>query len=359
MRAVVADDSRFMRALVRKVLESAGVRVVAEASNGKEAVELTLKHRPDVVIMDVVMPRMDGITAIRRIMKASPTPIIVFSSITPEGSRTAIEALEAGALDVLPKPGGLPVVKDLGEVGRELLKKVKVLGRVGRLRLMVMSVRRRTAASVGVAVRKPVVSASQVPRIAVAVASSTGGPPALVEVFSRVEPRELTTFFIVQHMPPYFTKSLAARLDSVSKLRIKEAEQGEEALPEHGYVAPGDYHMLVRMRRGKVVIELNKGPKVHSVRPAADVTMKSVAEVFGANTVGVVLTGISEDGTEGAAEIKRREGMVIAQDEATSAVWGMPGAVVKRGLADYVLPIHEIGPMINKLVFKILRRVRT
>ena len=356
IKVLIADDSRLTRRLLRKLLESdPRIEVIDEASNGEEAVRKAIDLSPDVIIMDVVMPKMDGITAIKEILKNRPIPIIVFSSITQEGSKATLDALEAGALEVIPKPGGTPIPTSLSEIKNELLRKVRVLATIGKAKLIARGVRASVAIPKVVVPKIKPVTEEPAPVVAF-IAASTGGPQTLMRVVPKISARIRAATLIVQHMPPLFTKSLAERLDRASQIRVKEAEEGDEVLVGHGYLAPGGYHMIVKVRRGKPVIELNKGPKVHGVRPAADVTMKSIAEVWGPATVAAVLTGMGCDGAEGAAAIKARGGYVIAQDEETSIVWGMPKAVVERGLADAVLPVDRIGDEINRVLRLKLRR---
>ncbi len=357
IRVLIADDSLLTRRVLRDALEvDSSIKVIGEARNGMEAVDLALSLEPDVIIMDVVMPKMDGITAIREIMKHKPMPIIVFSSITYEGSKAALDAIEAGALEIIPKPGNLPIIKDLGELSRELVKKVKILARLGSAKLILRQISKvqttRPLKEFKPVFKKPKLErAIEVPASLVSViASSTGGPLTLMKIVPKISATLPSATLIVQHMPPLFTKTLAERLDRFSQIVIKEAENGDTILSGHGYVAPGDYHMLVRIKRGKPIIELDKGPKVHGVRPAADITMKSVAKVWGPATVAVVLTGMGCDGTEGAREIKKAGGYVIAQDEQTSIVWGMPKSVIEQGLVDEVLPMDEIGDKINHIL---------
>ncbi|OYT48309.1 MAG: chemotaxis response regulator protein-glutamate methylesterase [Desulfurococcales archaeon ex4484_42] len=352
IKVIIVDDSRLTRRVLRNTLENDPlIKVVGEASNGLEAIDKVLSLNPDVVIMDVVMPKMDGITAIKEILKVKPVPILVFSSITEEGSKAALDALEAGALEVIPKPGGTPIITDLKNLKDELIRKVKVLASIGRAklsaRLSLLTLRPEVTSA---PLETPGITDKPAPTVAV-IASSTGGPQALMKVIPKVSVAPISALLIVQHMPPLFTKALAEKLDRVSVFKIKEAEDGEEVLTCHGYVAPGDYHMRVQIRRGKPRIELDKGPKIHGVRPAADITMKDVANVWGPATVAAVLTGMGCDGAEGAAAIKAKGGYVIAQDERTSIVWGMPKAVVTRGLADKVLPVDTIGTEINRVLY--------
>ncbi|MCD6114132.1 MAG: chemotaxis response regulator protein-glutamate methylesterase [Thermoprotei archaeon] len=361
IRVIIADDSALMRKVLKDALESDGsIEVIGEARNGIEAVNLTLSLNPDVVIMDVVMPRMDGITAIKEIMAKKPTPILVFSSITQEGSKAALDALEAGALEVIAKPGGLPTVKNLGDLAKELIRKVKILATIGTVkltaRLMLKRLRKpQRTATLLVPKKKEIPLAVPAPVVAF-IASSTGGPQTLMRIVPKISSSIPAATLIVQHMPPLFTKSLAERLDRASQIKVVEASEDNTVLTGYGYVAPGGYHMLVKLKRGKPVIELDKGPKVHGVRPAADVTMKSIVKVWGSAIVAAVLTGMGRDGAEGAVEIKKAGGYVIAQDERTSIVWGMPRAVIERGAADVVLPVDKIGDEINRVLRLKVRR---
>jgi len=348
INVLVVDDSRLMRSVLKKTLEQdPEIKVVGEARNGEEAVKLVHELSPDVVIMDIVMPRMDGITAIKRIMAEKPTPILVFSSITQQGAKATIEALEAGALEVIAKPGGMPTVLNLGDLERELVRKVRILATIGKAKLVTRLTLRKIS-------KKKTKEELSAPVLAV-LAASTGGPQTLMTVMSMISGRIPAGYLIVQHMPPLFTKTFAEHLNAVSEIRIKEAEEGDEVLAGYGYVAPGGYHMVIRSRRGKLLIELDRGPKIHGVRPAADVTLKSVAEVFGKFTVATILTGMGCDGADGACLIKKYGGYVIAQDEKTSIVWGMPRCVVERGCADKVLPLHSIAYEINRVLIKKLR----
>ncbi|MCD6301345.1 MAG: chemotaxis response regulator protein-glutamate methylesterase [Staphylothermus sp.] len=349
IHVLVVDDSRLMRSVLKKTLErDPEIKVVGEAKNGEEAVKLVHELSPDVVIMDIVMPRMDGITAIKRIMAEKPTPILVFSSITQQGAKATIEALEAGALEVVAKPGGMPTVLNLGDLEKELVRKVRILATIGRAKLVTRLTLKR------ISKKKKTREELSAPVLAV-LAASTGGPQTLMTVMSMVSGRIPAGYLIVQHMPPLFTKTFAERLNAISEIRIKEAEEGEEVLAGYGYVAPGGYHMVIRSRRGKLLLELDKGPKIHGVRPAADVTLKSVAEVFGEFTVATILTGMGCDGADGACLVKKHGGYVIAQDEETSIVWGMPRCVVDRGCADKVLPLYSIAYEINRVLVNKLR----
>ena len=349
IRVLVVDDSAFMRRLLRDILESdPEIEVCCEARDGIEAIEKVKTEDPDVVTLDIEMPRMNGLDALRYIMKKYPRPVIMVSALTQEGADATIKALEYGAVDFIPKSSSTFAV-NLREMKEEIIKKVKEVAKIPPRFLHLK--RRRVLREQMQKVRKK----GEIARRAVAIAASTGGPQSLLQVFEKL-PGELdAAILLVQHMPPGFTKSFAMRLDRISQLNVKEAEDGETVYENWAYVAPGDYHMEVVSRLGKPVIKLYKGPKIHGVRPAADPMMKSVAKLFGRKTVGVVMTGMGRDGAEGLAEIKRRGGITIAQDKETSIIFGMPKAAIELGVVDYVVPLDKIADTIVRALRKIPR----
>ncbi len=349
IRVLVVDDSAFMRRVLRDILESdPEITVCCEARDGVEAIEKVKTERPDVVTLDIEMPRMNGLDALKFIMNKYPRPVIMVSALTQEGADATIKALEYGAVDFIPKPSS-SISINMREMKDEIIAKVKEAAKIPPrflqfkrrriLREQLHKVRKRTEAA----------------RRAVAIAASTGGPQSLLKVFEKL-PGELDAgILLVQHMPPGFTKSFAMRLDRISKLNVKEAEDGEVVCKNWAYVAPGDYHMEVVSRGGKPTIKLYKGPKIHGVRPAADPMMKSVAAFFGRKTVGVVMTGMGRDGAEGLAEIKKRGGITIAQDKETSIIFGMPKAAIELGVVDYIVPLDKIADTIVMALRKIPR----
>lgn len=347
IRVLVVDDSAFMRKILKDIINSdPELEVCCEARDGIEAVEMARLHKPDVITLDVEMPRMNGLDALRVIMKQTPTPVIMISALTQEGAEETIKALEYGAIDFIPKPGP-PISINMKEMRDEITAKIKEVAKVPRRflelrRIRILRIQKRK-------VKKPSVPA----RAVVVMASSTGGPQSLLKVFPKFPGDLRAAILLVQHMPPGFTRSFAKRLDSVSKIDVKEAEDGEPIEEGKGYVAPGDYHMEVKMRGGKPVIELNKKPKVHGVRPAADLTMITAAEVFGRKTVGVVMTGMGRDGAQGIVAIKMKGGITIAQDRETSIIFGMPKAAIETGMIDYVVPLDKIAETVVMAVNKI------
>jgi len=350
IRVLIADDSALMRKLLREVLSrDPDIEVIGVARDGLEAIKEVLERSPDVLVLDIEMPRMNGLEVLRRLLRLKPTPTIVFSAFAKGESQLAIRALSLGALDVVSKPGG-PISLDISEVAEELIRKIKVAAITGVRGIN--KIKNTTSITPVIQKAKKVVQkVSEVPRIAVAIASSTGGPSALVNVISKLPSDLPAAIFIVQHMPPYFTKRLAEHLDSISNIHVKEAVDGEIVRTGVAYVAPGDYHMIVRNSlTGDIRIKLYKGPKINNVRPSADPLFESVAKVFGKNSIAVVLTGLGRDGAEGVKAIKGAGGYVIAQDEETSVVFGMPKAAIETGCVDVVLPIHKIGQEIEHVI---------
>ncbi|WP_423792964.1 protein-glutamate methylesterase/protein-glutamine glutaminase [Methanocaldococcus indicus] len=363
IRVLVVDDSAFMRKVISDILNSdPEIEVVGTAKDGLEAIELVKKLEPDVITMDVEMPRMNGLEAVRKIMEIKPTPIVMLSALTKEGSRVTFEALEAGAVDFIPKPSG-SISLDIRKIGQEIIEKVKQAAKAKLVRRRPIT-RPTTSTQQQPAEEKPKVPGavveelpfpeSKLSEMCVIIGSSTGGPPVVTEIISKL-PKKMPPIFVVQHMPPGFTKLFADRINQVSVLNVKEAEHGERVQPGYVYIAPGDYHMLLRKRGSNVYIALdNQMPKVNGCRPAVDVTADSVANVYGGKAVGVILTGIGRDGAYGFKKIKEKGGKIIAQNKETCVVFGMPKAVIEMGIADAVLPPSEIPKAIVKFCREIL-----
>lgn len=333
IRVLVVDDSAFMRYTVSHHLSGQpDMEVVGQASNGIEGLEQVEAHRPDVVTLDVEMPKLDGLGTLRQIMAKRPVPVVMMSSLTKEGAAVTVEALTIGAVDFVTKPSqSISVHQVLGE----LVDKVRQASRA-----------RVRAGGPAHAAKRAAVSAigGEVPDRLVVIGSSTGGPGALREVVTKL-PEDLPAgVLVVQHMPPNFTRSLAERLDELSAIPVKEAGRGDRLRRGQVLVAPGGMHLTIS-RNGE--IGLNDGPAVNGVRPAIDVTMMSAVAAFGSRVLSVILTGMGHDGRDGARALKGAGGRVLAQDEATSIVYGMPRSVVEAGLADRVLAIDEIAEAIT------------
>ena len=340
INVLVVDDSAYMRKVISDMLQSDGnIFVVDTARDGLDAIEKVKKWNPQVVTMDVEMPKLDGLSALQRIMKECPTPVIMLSSLTMEGSDTTIRALTMGAVDFIPKPSGA-ISLDIQKVREELIVKIKVAARAHVFStpgVIVSPVVKTT----------PVVCVGTVPTKLVVIGSSTGGPNALQHVIPRLPGNLPAAVLVVQHMPPGFTKSLAQRLNDTSQMEVVEAREGDVLHCQKVYVAPGGYHMFLHTR---TIIGLNQDPPVHSVRPSVDVTLESVVNFYGSQIIGVILTGMGYDGSKGMAMIKKEGGKTIAQNEETCVVYGMPRVVVEMGKADKVLPVQEIADEIVNMV---------
>lgn len=352
IRVLIADDSALMRRLLANLLNrDPNIDVVATARDGYEAINLTLRESPDVIVLDIEMPGINGLGVMNELNKIKPTPIIVFSAYTEQNTELTIKALSLGAVDVVPKPGG-PISLNVDEAVDELINKIKLASRLGAKKLKKASTNINIATSDQHAEGhlKPLEANFPIAKVAVVIAASTGGPGALTTVLSELQIDPRVALLVVQHMPPLFTRHLAEHLDRVSNLRVKEATHKEKVKGGAVYVAPGDYHMVVDLdANDDVVIKLAKGPKINNVRPAADPLFISASKVFKSNTIAVVLTGLGSDGAEGVKAVKNAGGYVIAQDEETSVVFGMPRSAIETGCVDVVLPLHEISKEILRV----------
>lgn len=377
VRVLIVDDSAVMRKIIASALQKEpSIEIVGFAANGLQAIEAIQTCNPDVMTLDIEMPEMDGLTALREIRKENKyLPIIMFSSLTHKGAQAAVMALTAGASDYVGKPvnttGGIDDAFKVLEA--ELIPKIiglakRVKSRRDREGRSVSTEKLHASAATlrpSVAT-KPLVSALPIsslasnvgkvisgvlakPAQAVCIGVSTGGPEALMQVFGTINAPLSVPIFIVQHMPADFTALLAARLSATGVMTVKEAEEGEIAIPGMVYIAPGGFHMALSRPGTKTIIHLNTEPPENSCRPAVDVLFRTAAEVYGSGLLAVMLTGMGYDGLKGSQIIKEKGGQVIAQDEATSVVWGMPGAVVQAGLADSVLPIEKIA---DEIIFR-------
>lgn len=350
IKVLVVDDSAFMRKALSGMLErDPRLSVVGVARNGEEAIQKVAELKPDVVTMDVEMPGMNGLDALRQIMATSPLPVLMVSSLTEEGAKETLLALEFGAVDYLPKQLE-GVATNITAVEQELIAKV-----LGAAKAKV--VRRSSAATAAAAktIIKPAiggsltassVSATRGMKL-VAIGCSTGGPLALQEILPLFPADFPAAVLIVQHMPVGFTRSLADRLDQAAALRVKEAEPGDALTVGQALLAPGGFHMTLDANDR---IALNQNPTVHGVRPAIDVTLTSIVQRYRAATIGVVLTGMGRDGTNGALLVRGAGGRVIAEAESSCVVWGMPRSVVEAEAADLVVPLGDVGRAIERLL---------
>jgi len=363
IRVLVVDDSVVIRRLVTDVLSAdPDIEVVGTAVNGRMAQAKIAQLQPDLVTMDIEMPEMDGISAVKALRVTHPRlPVIMFSTLTAPGASAALEALAAGATDYVTKPANVGSVSEsMASVRDQLVPRVRAL--CGRGAGPSVAARPGAApgvpgASASVAARPAVahVAAPPAPRTApsgtprvLAIGCSTGGPQALTSVLQALPATFPLPIVVVQHMPPVFTQQFAMRLDRTCALSVHESAGGEVLRPGHVFIAPGNFHLVLNPRGNDIVTQLHQGPQVSFCRPSVDVLFDSVAGVYRGDVLSVVLTGMGSDGRDGADKIRRAGGTVIVQDEQTSVVWGMPGAIAAAGLADQILPLPEIADALQR-----------
>jgi two-component system, chemotaxis family, protein-glutamate methylesterase/glutaminase len=347
IRVLIVDDSLFMRAAIAKVLAGGPFEIVGQAKDGHDALAQIGKLQPDVVTMDFNMPGMTGAETVRLIMQQRPTPVVMFSAHTRQGAKETFDALAAGAVDFLTKPAG-EVSVDLTKIADELVRKL-VTAAQSRPRAANPPPPSRPAGSFP-AMRSMTSLAAQsspglMPRLCV-IGISTGGPAALSELVPALAPDLKTAVVIVQHMPAGFTGPFAERLDALSRIDVQEARAGDRPMPGSVMIAPGDRHLEFDDRG---VITLTDGPLVNGCRPAADVTMISAARVYGRRASAIVMTGMGKDGAAGALAIKRADGKTLAQDQATSVIYGMPKAAIDAGAIDEVAALGDIASWLRYL----------
>ncbi len=348
--AVVVDDSAFMRKSISIMLESdSSIKVIGQAKDGEEGYNMVKSLRPDIVTLDIEMPRMDGLTALQKIMKDCPTSVLMVSSLTTEGAEVTLKALEYGAVDFIPKELSyinvniINIKDDLISKIKEIVKQRAIRDRLRRVQSLGLNKTPSETKNVII---------NNLPKLnykSVALGISTGGPFSLQKVIPLLSKRINVPLFIVQHMPPKFTKSLADRLNSLSELEVKEAEDNEAVRNGVVYIAPGGFHMKTeRNHSSSVYIKISKEPSNTLHCPSVDVMIDSVVEVYGKQTLGIIMTGMGKDGLEGIRNLKNLGGSCIAQEESSCVVYGMPKAIVDSGLADVVAPLEKIPEIINK-----------
>lgn len=337
IKVLVVDDS----ALVRKVLTEElsrykDIEVVGGAIDPYVARDKIVRLKPDVITLDIEMPRMDGLSFLSKLMKFYPMPVVVVSSLTPSNSQNAIRALELGAVEVICKPGSSLSTTDLS---RRLVGAIRAAARANIAKPAVELVERESIPGYKIQLKTT--------HKVIAIGASTGGTIAIEKILSQM-PLNIPGILVVQHMPEYFTASFAERLNTICKIEVREARDGDTAAPGLALIAPGGRHMLLERSGAFYNVRIKDGPMVHHQKPSVDVLFHSVAKNAGANAMGILLTGMGADGADGLLAMKQNKAYTIAQDEATSVVYGMPGEAVKLGAASDVLPLNEISDRVVK-----------
>ncbi|HTP38303.1 MAG TPA: chemotaxis response regulator protein-glutamate methylesterase [Steroidobacteraceae bacterium] len=351
IRVLIVDDSALVRKILAELLASDGsIEVVGAAADAYIAREKIKELNPDVLTLDVEMPKMDGVTFLRNLMRLRPMPVVMVSSLTDHGAEITLDALALGAVDYLPKPK-IDLAATLGEYRDELIAKVKMAANA-----RVRALGSRAAASVqpepkqtadAVLPRQPPHPFRTTDRI-IAIGASTGGTEAIKAVLMGLPP-DTPGVLITQHIPKAFSTPFAHRMNQCCQMTVYEAEDGQQVLPGHVYIAPGDQHLLLVRDGARYICRLDSGPPVNRHKPSVDVLFRSVAQQAGRNAIGAILTGMGKDGAAGLKEMRDAGSPTIAQDEASSVVWGMPGAAVEAGAAGQILPLEAISARLRQL----------
>ena len=344
-KVLVVDDAMLIRRMVTDVLAAdPSIEVVGEAPNGKIALQKIDQLSPDLVTLDVEMPEMNGLQTLKAIRKTHPRlPVIMFSAVTERGAADTLEALHYGASDYVTKPAGAGKDMAQARIREDLVPKIKSLCRVVTGMQALKSLGAKAPAAFTLRPLGPSISAD-----IVAISLSTGGPAAMGEIAGKLPGDLRVPLIVVPHMAPMFTRFFAERLATQTRLRVVEPAHGDPLQAGVIYVAPGDFHLTIDRREGSARISLNQEQPLHSHRPAADILFRSVAEAYGSRALGLVLTGMGQDGVKGCEDITAAGGRVVVQDEATSVVWEMAGLVAKAGLADAVLPLGDIASELTR-----------
>ena len=368
IKVLIIDDSALVRQLLTEILNSApGIKVVGVAHDPFMAREKIKQLNPDVLTLDVEMPKMDGITFLGNLMRLRPMPVVMVSSLTEHGADITLQALELGAVDFVSKPK-TDLAHTLDDYADEIVEKVRIAAKAKVRALERPAVERKPIAAKRVDEKRivekripeknsadAILSKRHMPRHfkttdkIIAIGASTGGTEAIKQVLVQL-PADTPGVVITQHIPEAFSKPFANRMDGVAAMKVFEAKDGQQILPGHVYIAPGNRHMLIARDGARYVCKLNDGPPVNRHKPSVDVLFRSVAQNVGPNAVSVILTGMGNDGANGMQEMKQEGAPTIAQDEASSVVWGMPGEAVRLGCVDKVLPLSRIAKEILKLV---------
>lgn len=340
IKVLIVDDSALVRSLLSEIIGSAaGFEVIGAAPDAYVARDMVKQYSPDVITLDIEMPRMDGLTFLEKLMAARPTPVVMISTLTEEGAEATLRALELGAVDFVPKPK-LGVSEGLKSYSELILEKIEAASQV-RIRARPKVVLPTQDAGK----KSPVSRLLQSTEKIIAIGASTGGTEAIKHVLMQL-PSDMPGIVMTQHMPPGFTKTYAERLNKLTRLHVYEAKGGERILPGHAYLAPGGHHLIVVRSGADYIVQLSSEEPRHRHRPAVDVMMESVANVGGKNVIGVLLTGMGKDGAKGMLDIRNAGGYTFAQDENSCVVYGMPKEAVLMGAVDQVVDLDNMGKAI-------------
>ncbi|MBA3011046.1 MAG: chemotaxis response regulator protein-glutamate methylesterase [Proteobacteria bacterium] len=334
IKVLIVDDSAVVRKILSEKLSGQkGIVVIGTAPDPYVARDLIVKLKPDVVTLDIEMPRMDGISFLKKLMKYYPLPVIIVSSLTTQNSKLALEALSMGALEVIAKPNA---AYSVGDMGVQLAEKIRA---VHGAKILAPSMNN---SKTQVLTRTASNALAETTHKIIAIGASTGGVEAIRKVLTQM-PQNAPGIVLVQHMPARFTSSFAQRLNDLCQMQVKEAENGDTVLTGQVLIAPGNFHMLLKRSGARYYVEVKNGPLVHYQRPAVDVLFKTVAKYAGANALGIILTGMGKDGAAGLLDMKKAGAVTIAQDENSCVVFGMPKAAMKMNAVDYIQDIHTIA----------------
>jgi len=357
IKVLIVDDSALVRQILTEILNSdRDIDVVGTAQDPFIARDKIKKLSPDVITLDIEMPKMDGVTFLRNLMRLHPMPVVMISSLTEQGADITFEALEAGAIDFVAKPK-IDVKEGLQEYTNEIILKVKTAARAN---VQAKSSVRNGSPKVSNTIEKKLSADSVIKKKVaprhfsttdkiIALGASTGGTEAIKEVLMNL-PADSPGMVISQHIPEAFSAPFAARMNGISAMTVCEAHDGQQILPGHVYIAPGNHHLLIERNGAQYICRLNDGERVNRHKPSVDVMFRSVAQNVGSNAIGIILTGMGDDGAQGLLEMKEAGAKTLIQDEKTSVVWGMPGAAAKIGAADNEYPLNRIAINIIKLV---------
>lgn len=352
-KVLVVDDSAFMRKVISDIINSSpDMEVIDKARNGNDALHKIKKLNPDVVTLDVEMPGMDGLSALEKIMQDNPVPVVMLSSLTSKGAEQTMKALQLGAVDFIAKPSG-QISLDIEQVKDDIIRKIQIAAGT-RKKLQNFNVIPQVSHRTEESHQSKTINLERPLKNLVLIGTSTGGPKALHQVIPKFPADINAGILIVQHMPPGFTKSLAERLDSISKIKVKEAEHGEKIITGCAYIAPGDFHMTVIRKQIEgqrhLVVNLDKSNPRGGHRPSVNVMLESVAEQFWAHMVCVIMTGMGNDGATGLARVKDKSGAAIAEHQSTCIVYGMPKAAVETGRVDRIAPLPAISDEVLRML---------